>query len=90
MIGLMFLLLLNSFAYIALKAFQQLNVQHDRYLSVPPATMGMAFCEVLAVVKVSQHATFWAAVPIGLGGILGCWFAMWFHKFMRGRNVRHP
>lgn len=76
-------LFMNSLAYIALKAFQQLNVQHDRYLWVPPVTMGMAFCEVFTVMKVAQHADYMAAIPIGLGGVLGCWAAMWLHRRMR-------
>lgn len=74
----------TSCIFIALRAFQQLNVQHDRYLWVPPTTVGMALCEVTTVIGVVKNGTLWSAVPMAIGGVLGCWFAMWLHKRMRG------
>ena len=35
-------LFFSSLVFIAMRAFQQLNVQHDRYLWVPPVTAMMA------------------------------------------------
>lgn len=75
----------TSIAFIALRAFQQLNVQHDRYLWVPPVTALMAVCEVVSITTIVQHGALTAAVPLAIGGVLGCWLAMWFHKYMRSR-----
>ena len=77
------LLFFITLAYIALKAFQQLNVQHDRYWWVPPCTFGMAVCEVVSITSVVKADTLWAIAPIAVGGTIGCWFAMWFHKRLR-------
>lgn len=76
-------LFITSMTFIALRAFQQLNVQHDRYLWVPPVTMMMAVVEVLTITNVVKSGSLWAAAPMALGGVLGCWFSMWLHKRMR-------
>jgi len=77
------LLFFTSLAFIALRAFQQLNVQHDRYLWVPPTTAMMALCEVASITTILKNPTLWAAVPMALGGVLGCWFSMYLHRRMR-------
>ena len=41
-----------SLVLIAMRAFQQLNVQHNRYMWVPPVTAAMAVCEVLTVTEI--------------------------------------
>jgi uncharacterized membrane protein YfcA len=69
-----------------MRAFQQLNVQHDRYLWVPPVTALMALSEVLTVTSIIKVSSLWAALPLTLGGVLGCWFSMWLHKRMRERR----
>lgn len=76
-------LLLTSLAFIALRAFQQLNVQHDRYLWVPPTTALMAVCEVTTITNIVHLKSLTAAMPMAVGGVLGCWFAMWLHRRMR-------
>lgn len=83
-----FILFCTSLAFIALRAFQQLNVQHDRYLWVPPVTACMAVCEVLSITTLVKNGSLYAAIPMAFGGVLGCWFAMWFHKRMRERKMR--
>jgi len=80
------ILFFTSLLFIALRAFQQLNVQHDRYLWVPPTTLGMACCEVTTIGLVVKAATLWSALPMAAGGILGCWGAMYFHKRMRRKK----
>jgi len=80
------LLFFTSLMFISLRAFQQLNVQHDRYMWVPPTTMMMAVCEVLSITTIFKNPTLWSAVPMALGGVLGCWFSMWFHKYMRSKK----
>lgn len=79
-------LFLSSLVFIAMRAFQQLNVQHDRYLWVPPVTVAMAVCEVLTVTAIIKTSTLYAAIPLTFGGVFGCWFSMWLHKQMRERS----
>lgn len=81
-----FTLFCTSLCFIALRAFQQLNVQHDRYLWVPPTTACMAIAEVLTITTVVKSGSLFAAIPMALGGILGCWFSMALHKRMRNRS----
>lgn len=75
----------TAVAFIALRAFQQLNVQHDRYLWVPPTTCLMACCEVINITSIVKADSMWSVVPLAMGGTLGCWFAMWLHKKMRNK-----
>lgn len=76
-------LFVTSLTFIALRAFQQLNVQHDRYMWVPPTTACMAVVEVLTVTSIIKSGSLYAAIPMALGGVLGCWFSMWLHRRMR-------
>jgi Na+/melibiose symporter-like transporter len=71
-----------SFVYIGLKSFQQLNVQHGKYLLIVPTSLLMAFAEVTVVVGVVKADSIWAAVPIGCGAGLGCMIAMMTHRRM--------
>lgn len=79
-------LFLSSLVFIAMRAFQQLNVQHHRYLWVPPVTAFMAICEVLTVGGIIKVGSLYAAIPLTFGGVLGCWFSMWLHKKLRDRQ----
>lgn len=80
------LLFFTSLCFISLRAFQQLNVQHDRYMWVPPVTLSMAVCEFLQITTIIKTGDLWAAVPMAAGGVLGCWFSMWFHKWLRSKK----
>lgn len=84
--GLYLLLFLASMVYIAMRAFQQLNVQHERYLWVPPVTALMAVCEVTTLTSVIKASSLFAAIPLACGGVLGCWFSMWLHKYLREKR----
>lgn len=81
-------LFITAFVNIAMRAFQQLNVQHGRYMWVPPATATMAVCEVLTITAVVKADSLWAVVPLTLGGIFGCWLSMWTHKKLRERSTK--
>jgi len=79
-----------NLVYIAGKAFQQLNVVHDKKVLVPIVSMLMAFCEVflwggaaLAVVKGSYADMALYAVTLGISGALGAIISMKLHKVMR-------
>lgn len=71
-----------SFGFIALKAFQQLNVVHNAYLWVIPTSMLMASAEVYVVWNMAHYGMGWVVFWIGLGSGLGAVFSMWLHKRM--------
>jgi hypothetical protein len=79
-----------SLVFVGLKSFQQLNVQHGKYLLIVPTSLLMAFAEVTVVVGVVKADSIWAAVPIGCGAGLGCMIAMLTHgKITRSkRDIR--
>ena len=81
-------LFFSSLVFIAMRAFQQLNVQHHRYMWVPPVTALMAVCEVLTVTTIIAADSLYAAIPLTFGGVFGCWLSMWMHKKMRERSSR--
>ena len=70
----------TTFIFVALKAFQQLNVIHKRYLLVLPLSFVMAATEVATISAISrtpniEHVAY-LVHPIGLGGGLGCMLSM--------------
>jgi hypothetical protein len=73
----------NSFAYIFLKAWQQLNVIHHQLFWIVPTSFLMALCEVYTVVHVAHQGVGLVALPLGLGGGLGCLASMLLHKRTR-------
>lgn len=76
------LIAMASFIFVALKAFQQLNVMHDRTKWVLPTSLMMAFMEVSIIIGAISNG--WtAAIPMGIGGGLGCLAAMNLHRRMR-------
>lgn len=77
------LVFVASFAFIFLKAFQQLNVVHAQYLLVIPTSIAMACCEVLVIAQVARQG--WGPIVLftGLGAGLGCTAAMFAHSFTR-------
>lgn len=76
-----------SFAHIALKAFQQLNVVHDHYWWVPPISLMMAACEVTIVTSIVKAPDVGTVLALGVGGGAGALLAMWLHKKLRNRRA---
>lgn len=82
-----------SFIYVALKAFQQLNVVFHRIGWIIPISYGMAVCEFFLIgfiAVASIHATTGVdkailVFQIGSGGAAGAIFSMVLHKRMRGK-----
>jgi len=72
-----------SFAFIAIKAFQQLNVVHHKVWWVVPSSLAMAVCEVWVVANIARYGWGWLVLSIGLGSGLGAVFAMHIHKRIR-------
>ena len=68
-----------SFIFIALKATQQMNVIHYHFKAVMPVSMGLAICEV-SIITLVVRDSLWLAIPLGIGGGLGCLIVMWLHK----------
>lgn len=79
------LIALASFAFIALRAFQQLNVMHNRAKWVVPTSTLMAITEVTIVLNMVQQG-WWSWIPMGIGGGAGCLFAMYLHERLRGKS----
>lgn len=73
-----------SFAFVFLKAFQQLNVVRGAYPWVLPTSFAMACCEVYSIAAVAKQGWGFVILPVGLGAGLGAMLAMFLHrKFVR-------
>lgn len=70
---------LASFAFVALKSWQQLNVVRKAYRWILPTSMLMAVCEVYVIANVAQQGFGWLVLWVGLGGGLGSTTATWLH-----------
>ena len=80
--------LITSYIYVFLKAAQQLNVVHHRYIWIIPVSYGMAACEVLlfgtiAVAAVEAHDKTMLIIQIGTGAGFGAMSSMFMHKWLR-------
>lgn len=73
----------SSFAFVFLKAFQQLSVVHHRTGWIIPTSMAMAACEVYVVANVARVGWGWIVLAVGLGSGLGCLAAMSIHRRIR-------
>lgn len=74
-----------NMGYIALKAFQQLSVQHDKYGWIIPVSLSMAACEVFTTKLIVANSAL-IFIPLGIGGGLGCMGAMKMHKYLRNNS----
>lgn len=76
-------LFITSLIFVGLRSFQQLNVQWDRFMWVPPTSACMAVVEVLTVTTIVKAGSLWAAIPMGMGAAIGCILSMLIHRRMR-------
>ena len=74
---------LSSFLHVSLRAFQQLNVLHDRVAWVLPCSLLMGATEVFGVLLIVKSESFLVFIPLGLGGAAGCLLAMFLHRRLR-------
>lgn len=86
------LIALASFVYVGGKAFQQLNVVHDRFGMVPPTTFVLAICEVLIIgniavraVDADWHGLAFTIIAMSIGASTGAMAAMKAHRWVRER-----
>lgn len=75
--------MLAAFVGVAFKAFQQLNVMHDKKLWVVPVSFGMAASEVFIIAQIAITQNYYLIFPLGLGAGAGCIFSMTLHKYLR-------
>lgn len=68
---------LATFCYVFLRAFQQLNVTGGHYWRVPAASILMGVGDVILILLIVKADTLWIGVTNGLGGMAGCWLAMY-------------
>ena len=69
-----------SFVYVALRAFQQLNVMGDHYWRVIPTSILMGLGDVILVTLIVKTDSLWIGVTNGVAAACGCILAMWFNK----------
>lgn len=81
-------LFFSALLYVALRAFQQRNVTMDNYGLVVPTSMLMSAVDAYLMINVVKNG--WSiplVIAVGLGGGIGCIFAMKFHKrFVLGKK----
>lgn len=72
----------TTFVYVFLRAFQQKNVMHTKYLWMVPTSYGMGFCDVYIITTISHgdHVLWLAALSMGTGGSLGSVIATYLHN----------
>jgi hypothetical protein len=78
----------TSFGYVALKAFQQLNVVHDDRGFVLVTSLVMGICEVYLIGSyVRNGAGLLIGIASGVGAGLGCLTSMALRKrLLKGRG----
>jgi len=71
-----------SFAYVFMRAFQQLNVQRSAYLFVVPTSFCMAAGDVFLITNYAKNGgVSWALVTtVGISSGLGSLLAMWLRR----------
>jgi hypothetical protein len=88
----MFLTLLGagfaSFINVFFRAFQQLNVMHDRRAWVLPCSYVMSACEVFIVTTIAVTQSYWLILPIGTAAGVGCLLSMSLHKYLRNKELK--
>lgn len=77
---------LATFAYVFLRAWQQLNVVGGHYWRVMPASIGMGVGDVVLVLLIVKTDTLWLGVTNGLAGGMGCMLAMYLNRRMSKRG----
>jgi hypothetical protein len=70
-----------SFAYVFLRAFQQLNVQHGAYYLVMPTSLLMALGDVFLITNYARDGvTTGLVLTVGVSAGLGSMGAMYLRK----------
>ena len=75
------------FVYVFLRAFQQKNTAHSKYLMMIPASYGMAYCDILVgstifSVFMGKADFITAGLVMGTAGWNSCMLATYIHNRM--------
>ncbi len=69
-----------NFVFVMLKSMQQKSVVADKKLFIVPTSMAMAGCETFMIGSIATlviaSQSYWAFIPAGLGGGVGCLLGM--------------
>jgi hypothetical protein len=68
------------FAYVFLRALQQLNVVHNHYWRILPVSLLMGVGDAILILLIVKSDTIWIGLTNGIGGALGCYLAMWVNR----------
>lgn len=79
-----------SFFFVFLRAFQQKNTAHSKYLTMIPTSMLMTATEYYVIIEVVRegYSIMWVVV-LGLSNGLGCVIATYLHDKMSKRKINH-
>lgn len=76
-----------TFAYVFLRAFQQLNVVGGHYWRVLPTSLAMGIGDVVLVLLIVKTDSLWIGLTNGVGGAAGCMLAMYLNRRLaHGKN----
>lgn len=80
MIYTFFISAIATFAYVFLRAMQQLNVVHGHYWRILPTSVGMGIGDVVLILLIVKADTLWIGISNGLAGACGCYLAIYLTK----------
>lgn len=72
-----------SIALVGIRAFQQKNVIHDRYISIIPTSYVFSLCDIALMYRGLQTwevSVFMTVLCVGTGAWMGCIASMVMHK----------
>lgn len=72
-----------AFVLIGVRAFQQKNVMHERFLLIVPTSYAYAGLDMFVLfygLQKFEAAPFATAFVLGTGAWMGCWAAIELHK----------
>lgn len=77
-----FALFSTTLIYVFLRAFQQKNVMHSKYMWMVPVSYGMGFCDVYIITSIAHgdHVLWMTALAMGTGGTIGSISATYLHN----------
>ena len=80
---------LATLAYVALRAFQQLNVIHYEWRRIVPTSILMGLGDVTLILIIVRTNSLWLGVTNGVAGALGCFAAMHLNRYLYEKEKRH-
>jgi hypothetical protein len=72
-----------TFAYVFLRAFQQINVIHQHYWRILPTSLGMGIGDVVLILLIVKADTLWIGLSNGIAGACGCYAAIYLTRRLK-------